>query len=206
MKVPCTIQKNKRQCHVNLLLLEKNNIYHYVLIRDLSRLVSSKIKDRNIRLHFCDGCLQHFNESFKLEAHLKYGCNKVCIQMPNTSNLKSIYTGEQVAENILKFTNYERSMKVPFIIVADFEPLQLPIKTCMPNETNSPFITKTHEHIPYSFAYYIICNFDKQFNKYVTYTGENCTSVFIQQLTADAQLIYERYYKIKKTHSIANGV
>lgn len=122
-----------------------------MLIRDLSCLVSSQIKVRKIRLTFCDGCLQYFNESYKLEPHLKYGVwssNKVGIQMPDANNLKTIYTGEQGADTILKFTNYERTMKVPFIIIAGFESLQSPINTCLPNETNSSFITKTHEYIP----------------------------------------------------------
>ena len=62
---------------------------------------------------------------------------------------------------IVKFQNFNRSMRVPFILYADFESLIKPIKTFVLNPEKS-YTKKYQEHKPSSFCYYIKC-FDVKF-------------------------------------------
>ena len=57
---------------------------------------------------------------------------------------------------MLKFKNYPRAEKVPFIIYADTEALIKPIESCDPNPECS-FTKKYQKHVPISFSYYIKC-------------------------------------------------
>ena len=67
--------------HVNLLLL--NNTYHYILIKDLSRLASSQYKGYNRRLFFCLYCLHGHCSRAILERHEEkcktYGTQRVTL-------------------------------------------------------------------------------------------------------------------------------
>ena len=50
---PIRVTENKgRNHHVKLLLINNGNKYHYILIKDLSRLLSSQYKGYNRRLFF----------------------------------------------------------------------------------------------------------------------------------------------------------
>ena len=61
---------------------------------------------------------------------------------------------------MLKFKNYHRSERVPFIIYADFECLIKPIQTCEPNPESS-YTKQYKKREPFSFCYYIKCFDDK---------------------------------------------
>ena len=57
---------------------------------------------------------------------------------------------------VVKFKNYKNSMRVPFVVYADFESFITPIETCEPNPTES-YTNKYQHHTPSSFCYYIKC-------------------------------------------------
>ncbi|KAK9751738.1 Recombination endonuclease VII [Popillia japonica] len=147
--------------------------------------------------------MQLFPSQQDLNNHSQYDCNKICSILPS-SQLKKCKTGEMIPENILKFTSYEKQLTVPFIIYADFECLLQEIQdAALPNAS--------HIHVPYSFAYKIVCSFNPALNKFVaykivcsfnpalnkfvTYTGLDSPKVFISKLTEDAHYIYNTYLK-----------
>ncbi|XP_055388367.1 uncharacterized protein LOC129616887 [Condylostylus longicornis] len=85
---PTYLTKSKKNQHVNLLLIQniyynddnfQNDVehssvgvqYHFVWIKDLSRLLSSQLSKHNGKKHFCDRCLHYFNSEANLMAHLK---------------------------------------------------------------------------------------------------------------------------------------
>ena len=71
-------------------------------------------------------CLNAFWSHKSLNKHQEY-CGKheaVKMQMPEKGM-------------ILKFTNYHRGEKVPFIVYADFECFIKPIQSCNPNPGSS---------------------------------------------------------------------
>ena len=95
----------------------------------------------------------------------------------------------------MKFTNIERSMRVPSVVYADFESFIKPINTCDPDEKQS-FTKQYQKHTPSSFYYYIKCFDDTVYKgKLVTYTASSETDdvagKFVEMLEKDIE-IYER--------------
>lgn len=190
-----SLHRNRR-LHVNLLLItnEEGNS-HYCCINDLSRLVSQQITSRDGKKHFCDGCLHYFRTAEQLEVHQRFDCNQVYTKLPTTDRNLDRW-GELRAQNILKFDNYQKQVKVPFVIYADFETLLKPLDTGNQEQNpNIPFTVTTCEHVPYSFAYYLKCSFDDNLSKFEIYRGEDAVDVFIQRVDADVQTLYDEHLK-----------
>ena len=92
---------------------------------------------------------------------------------------------------ILKFKDYLRSEKVPFIVYADFECFIKPIQTCEPNPESS-YTKQYQKHEPSSFCYYIKCFDDEAYPpKLVSYTGEDSAQKFEEMLEQDIRKIYK---------------
>ena len=67
---PIRVTENKgRNHHVKLLLINNGNKYHYILMKDLSWLLSSQYKGYNRRLFFCSYCLHGCTSHVILERH-----------------------------------------------------------------------------------------------------------------------------------------
>ena len=96
-------------------------------------------------MHYCRRCLNGFTSKEALTTHNEYcsqhEAQKIVMPEPGT---------------ILKFENYDRSMRVPFVIYADFESFIKPIDTCQPDSSGS-YTKQYQKHIPSSFCYYIKC-------------------------------------------------
>ncbi|XP_071055460.1 uncharacterized protein [Onthophagus taurus] len=195
---PIHFTKNRRDTHVNLLYLFNNGIGHFVLIKNLSRLISKHIANHNGAIRLCDGCLTRFSSADKLSRHQQYDCNHITTILPS-KNLKSIpnFMGNLMPENILEFNNYKNTQMVPFVIYADFESILKPIEHCEPDFSKS-FTEKVDIHQPYSFAYYIVSTVDGTCCKFETYTGLDCPKVFILKLMEDVRYIYHKYIKYVK--------
>ena len=171
---------------VKLLLISDGEKQHYCLISSMSRLLSSQTSKRNGAQYFCMRCLNSFHSQESLDKHLEY-CSAheaVKIEMP----------GEGTT---LKFKNYNRSMRVPFIVYADFESFIKPIDTCEPNPKNS-YTKQYQKHTPSSFGYYIKCFDDEIYPpNLVTYTAstdnEDVAQIFVNMLEEDVKSIYKRF-------------
>lgn len=97
---------------------EKN--YHYCLITNLSKLVSSQVSKRNGKIWICDRCLHYFLSNEKLDQHI-IDCsviNNCRVKLPNLN------------EKWLSFKNFSYKEKHPFIIYADTESILEPIDGC----------------------------------------------------------------------------
>ena len=98
------------------MLIEQDEVKHYCLVKYLSRLLSSQVSNGKRKDYFCLRCLNPFNNQEALDKHKEY-CGEyeaVKIQLPEKGTM-------------LKFKNYHRSEKVPFIVYADFECFIKPI-------------------------------------------------------------------------------
>ena len=90
---------------------------------------------------------------------------------------------------MLKFKNYHRSEKVPFIVYADFECLIKPIQSCSPDDKES-YTKQYQKHGPSSFCYHIKCFDDEVYEpKLVSYTGEDAAQKFVEMLEEDIKII-----------------
>lgn len=161
---------------INLLLLQENNKSHYVWIKNLNRLLSF---DDNARL-FCPYCLHGFvkrrNGSVNLEKHKplcrNYGAQRIILP--------------EEGDNIIKFRDFEKQQKAPFVIYADFESLNCSVQTC----SNSPSTSSTEKitkHIVSGFSYKIISDY-KKFSQ-VTYRGPDAALIFLQKMMVEEKKI-----------------
>lgn len=181
--VPTYLTKNKREKHVNLLLIQNiyededhaNNIdkniklrYHYLWIKDLSRLLSSQLSNHNGRVYVCDRCLHYFKTEAKHEKHYEecIRSNDCKIKLP-TENAT------------IQFKNHKNKVRAPFIVYADLECLLVP----------SEAAHSLHEHTPYSVGYYLKCSYDDSLSFYRSYRGENCQKWFVQEMKQLAENI-----------------
>ena len=90
---------------------------------------------------------------------------------------------------ILKFKNYYKSEKVPFVVYADFECFIKPIQSCDLNPESS-YTKQYQKHEPTSFCYYIECFDDKVYPpKLVSYIGKDAAQKFVEMLEKDIREI-----------------
>ena len=86
------------------------------------------------------------------------------------------------------------SLKVPYVVYADFESFLKPVNTCTPNSKQS-YTKQYQKHVPNSFCYYIKCFDDSLYKgKPVTYTAESddddVARKFIDSLETDLTKIF----------------
>ena len=167
-----------REHKKRLMLIEEDGVKHYCLVKNLSRLLSSQVSKHKEKYYFCDRCLIFFWCEKSLNNHHEY-CSEheaVKIVMPDK-------------ETILKFKNYFRSIKVPFMIYADTESITKQIQSCEPDPEKS-YTKHYQKHEPISFSYYIKC-FDDTVYKPVlrTYTGVDAAKKFVEMLEEDIKII-----------------
>ena len=100
---------------------------------------------RRGRKHFCRYCLQAFSTEEILKRHIKYSFkinDKQRIIMPEE-------------DEYVKFRNYERKIKSPFIIYADFESILVPEENGKQNPEES-YTNKYQKHITCSYRYKLV--------------------------------------------------
>ena len=103
-------ERSENKQTINLLLISDGEKQHYCLIKSLSRLLSSQVSGHKESNVFCLNCLNHFPNEEKLKIHEEY-CLKnqaIRIEMPEEGSL-------------VTFIHHNRSIKVPFVVYADFE-------------------------------------------------------------------------------------
>jgi len=104
--------------------------------------------------------------------------------------------------SMLGFKNYNRSMRHPHVVYADFESFIKPINTCQPDPCKS-YAKKYQHNTPSSFCYYIKC-FDEEVcsPKLVMYTAQSedddVAQKFVDMLEEDIKRIYKEHIKFPK--------
>ena len=183
---PLRVSKCEGREVVNLLLISDDEKRHYCLIKSMSRLLSTQTSKRNGAQYYCMRCLNPFHSQESLDKHLEY-----------CSTHEAVKTEMPGEGTTLSFKNYNRSMRVPFIVYADFESFIKPIDNCGPNPENS-YTKQYQKHTPSSFCYYIKC-FDDEvyYQNPVTYTAstdnEDVAQIFVNMLEEDVKSIYTRF-------------
>ena len=102
------------------------------------------------------------------------------------------------------FKNFNRKMRVPFVVYADFESYPEKIHTCSPDESKS-FTKQYQKHKPSGFCYYIKCFDDNIFPpKLVRYTAkspdDDIAQIFVDNLESDIKEIYNKLNNKLKFH------
>ena len=187
---PLRLSKSKSERIVNLLLISDGEKQHYCLTKSLSRLLSSQMSKHDPANSFCLNCLNHFPNEEKLKIHEEY-CLKnqaIKIEMPEEGSF-------------ISFIHHNRSVKVPFVVYADFEAFTEEISTCEPNQRSS-FTQKYQRHQPSGFCFKIVC-FDERYNqKPVLFRAksedEDISAIFVEMLEQDIKRINKKFEFSKK--------
>ena len=173
-----------RDNQILLLMISNGKNWHYLAVKSLSRLLKG-ITSNHDGDYYCLNCFHSYRTENKLNVHKKI-CenNKYCnIEMPSPNN------------NIIKYNQGNKSLKLLFIIYADLECLLKKIDTCY-NDPNISSTTKINHHIPSGYSIYTSCSFDKSNNKLSYYRGEDCMKRFCKDLKDHATKIID--FKKKK--------
>ena len=170
---------------VDLLLICEESKQHYCLIKNLSRLVSNQVSKHEHKSFICRRCLNPFNTEYSMNKHIEY-CSShetVKVEMPKEGTA-------------LAFNHFFKSMKVPFVVYADFESFTQKLNTTQPNPGSS-YTKQYQKHTPSGFCYYIKCFDDKVYKQDpVIYTkqseDEDIAQIFVDRLEKDVRRIYKR--------------
>ena len=168
-----------RDNQIILLMINNGENWHYLVVKSLSRLLRG-ISSNHDGDHYCLNCFHSYRTENKLNAHKKICenhdyCN---IEMPSPNN------------NLIKYNQGEKSLKLPFVIYADLECILKKIDTCQNNPDLSS-TTKINQHIPSGYSIYTNCSFDKSNNKLSYYRGEDCMKRFCKDLKDHATKIID---------------
>ena len=83
--------------------------------------------------------------------------------------------------NIIKYNQGEKSIKLPFVIYADLECLLKKMSICI-NNLNESSATEINKHIPSGYSIFTSCSFDQTKNKLNYYRGKDCMKKFSKDL------------------------
>ena len=167
---------------VILLMISNGENWHYLVVKKLPGLLKG-ITSNHKEDFYCLNCFRSYRTKNKLEAHKKISeSNKYChAEMPTKDN------------NVIKYNQGEKSIKLRFIIYADLKCLLEKMSTCQnnPNESSTSEINK---HTPSGYSLYTYCSCDKSKNKLDYYRGKNCMKKFCKDFRTHATKIinYEK--------------
>ena len=180
------LRTNKKdpQNAIDLLLITSEEKQHYCWIKNFSRLVGSQVTKHKCAVYFCKRCLNHFSKPEKLNDHIEICKEKsACkIEVPKP--------GE-----IIEFKNHKKSLRVPFVIYADFEAVTEKIDSASPNPEKS-FTEKYQKHTPSGFCYYVKKDDVENYAEPVVYRGEDCVEKFCTMIEDEVKEIGTIYKDI----------
>ena len=161
--------KHNLTCDKQVILLMINNgeNWHYLTVKNLPGLLRG-ITSSHKEDFYCLNCFCSYRTKNKLEAHKKICenhdyCN---VEMPTKDN------------NIIKYNQGEKSIKLPFVVYADLECLLEKMSTCQ-NNPNELSTTEINKHTPSGYSLFTHCSFDKTKNKLDYYRGKDCMKKFL---------------------------
>ena len=116
----------KSESTANLLLISDDTKQHYCLIKDISKLLSLQTSKHGHARHVCLRCRNTFNSEKSLASHHEYckSYEAIKIEIPEEGSK-------------ISFKNHNRSLRVSFIVYADFESFTPQLSTCQPNPEKS---------------------------------------------------------------------
>ena len=164
--------KNNLTCdkQVILLMITDGEKWHYLTVKNVSGLLR-RITSTHKEDFYCLNYFRSYRTRNKLEAHKKICenhnyCNE---EMPTKDN------------NIIKYNQGEKSIKLPFVIYADLECLLEKMSTCQ-NNPNKSSTTEINKHIPSGYSIFTHFSFDQTKNKLNHYRGKDCMKKFCKDL------------------------
>ena len=126
--------------------------WHYLIVKNFPGLLRG-ITSNNQGNFYCLNCFRSYRTTNKFEVHKKICenhdyCN---VEMSTKDN------------NIIKYNQGEKSIKLPFVVYADLECLLEKVNTCQ-NSPNESSTTEINKHVPSGYSIFTHCSFDQKKN------------------------------------------
>ena len=162
--------------------------WDYVTVKNLPGLLRG-ITSTHKEDFYCLNCFHSYRTKNKLESHKKIceNHNYCNVEMPTKDN------------NIIKYNQGEKSIKLPFLVYADLECLLEKMSTCQ-NNPNESSTTEINKHVPSGYSIFTHCSFDQSKIKQDHYRSKDCMKKFSKDLREHATKIIN--YKKKKMISL----
>lgn len=177
--IPLDVSETKSENHVDLLLIGNAKKSHYVWIKKFDALFCNHSK--NSWLHMCRFCLRPFYTENSWKTHNEIDCTSV------EKGVKTTFPPKEAS--ILKFKNWWKKIRAPFVIYADFEAILL-----KDEDSNE----RTHRASMYAYK---IVSSDPNYNKPIRiYRGKKTVTDFLEHLKTDSEKLYKlmnRYPDVK---------
>ena len=182
--------KNNSTCdkQVILLMITNGEKWHYLTVKNLPELLR-RITSTHKEDFYCLNFFHSYRTRNKLESHKKIceNHNYCNVEMPTKNN------------NIIKYNQGEKSIKLPFVVYAELECLLEKMSTCQ-NNPNESSTGKINKHTPSGYSIFTHCSFDQTKNKLDHYRGKDCMKKFSKDLRDHATKIIN--YEKKKMISL----
>ena len=181
--------KNNLTCdkQVILLIITNGEKWHYLTVKNLPGLLRG-ITYTHHDDFYCLNCFRSYRTINKFELHKKICENHdyLRVEIPTKDN------------NIIKYNQGEKSIKMSFTIYADLECLLEKMSTCI-NSPNESSTTKINKHTPSGYSIFAHSSFDQTKNKLNYYRGKDCMKRFSKDLREHASKIFN--YEKKKINN-----
>lgn len=168
--VPLDVTQVKTENHVDLLLIGDSKKSHYVWIKNFNALFRDH--NKNSWLHMCRFCLRPFYTENSWKTHNEIDCTSI------EKGVRTVFPHQD--DNILKFTNYWKKIRAPFVIYADFEAILLK------NENNNE---RTHRASMYAYK---IVSTDPNYSKPIRiYHGKKTETSFLESIKKESERLFK---------------
>ena len=155
-----------REKQVILSMISNSEKWHCLTVKNLSGLLRG-ITSNHAGDFYCLNCFCAYFTKNKLEKH-----EKIC-ENHNYCHVEMLTKDN----NIIKYNQGEKSIKMPFTIYADLECLLEKMSTCQ-NNPNKSSTTKINKHTPSGYSFFTHCSFDESKNELNYYRGDDCMKKF----------------------------
>ena len=144
--------------------------WHSLTVKNLPGLLRG-ITSTHKEDFYCLNCFHSYRTRNKLESHKKIceNHNYCNVEMPTKNN------------NIIKYNQGKKSIKLPFVVYADLECLLEKMSTCQ-NNPNESSTTEINKHTPSGYSIFTHCSFDQSKNKLDHYRGKDSMKKFSKDL------------------------
>ena len=190
---PIRTTKSTAAKHIDLLVTSNYETNLYVWIRDFNKLCYNITKCKTKKF-FCKHCIQHSPSQEKLEKHLLD-----CVVLTECQAIEMPPESE-----VTKFESLRETVKIPFVIYADFE--SLPHKLTVTQEQEMvhgmhPHSTeKLQKHVACSCGYKVVCCYDDRLSKpFKMYRGLDSVDKFFTDIFEEEKEILEKLKEFQKT-------
>ena len=169
---------------INLIIISKNNRKHYVAIKSISRLLSSKNTNHKGKEYFCNSCLQGFKEENSRDEHIVYCMNNesVKVEMPHKNP-------------IVQYSDSKFQFKVPFIMYADFESMLEPIQG-PGNDPSNLSTRRVNNHVPSGWCVRSEFTYEEVKDPLKLYRGKDCIKKLCEHAIGEAQRLYRSFPEV----------